>query len=313
MCPRSCMRKILKICILSRDPRLYSTRRMMEVVEGRGHTAVVLDPFRCYVNVNSKKPMVYYRRKALDDFDAIIPRIGASITYYGTAVLRQFEMMGVYSLNDSLAIARARDKLRSLQILSQEGIDLPVTAFAHSTKMTQDLIKLVGGAPLLVKLLEGSQGKGIVLADTNKVAETVIDAFREMRGNFFVQEFIKESSGTDIRCFVIGNQVVASMTRKARKGEFRANLHQGGTAENVRISRRERTLAVRATKAMGLNVAGVDLLRSNRGPLVIEVNASPGLEGIEKITGVDVARLIIEYIETESTPLKHRQGKIKRA
>ncbi len=307
------MRKILKICILSRDRRLYSTRRTVEVIENRGHTAVVLDPFRCYVNVNSRQPMVYYRRKALDDFDAIIPRIGVSITYYGTAVLRQFEMMGVYSLNDSLAIARARDKLRSLQILSQEGIDLPVTAFAHSTKMTQDLIKLVGGAPLLLKLLEGSQGKGIVLADTNKAAETVIDAFREMRGNFLVQEFIKESAGKDIRCFVVGNRVVAAMLRKARKGEFRANLHQGGMAENVRISRQERAVAVRATRAMGLNVAGVDLLRSNRGPLVIEVNASPGLEGIETITGVDVARLIIEYIETECALQKDRRGKRKRA
>ncbi len=282
----------------------------MEAIEKNGHSIMVVDPFRCYVNVNLEKPMVYYRKKALNDFDAIIPRIGASITFYGTAVLRQFEMMGVYSLNDSLAIARARDKLRSLQIFSQQGIDMPVTTFAHSTKMTKDLIALVGGAPLLVKLLEGSQGKGVVLADTNKAAETVIDAFREMNGNFLVQEFIKEAAGTDIRCFVVGNQVVAAMMRQARKGEFRANLHQGGTAEKIRISSQERDMAARATRAMGLNVSGVDLLRSKRGPLVIEVNSSPGLEGIEKITGVDVAGLIIEYIEKKCKAAGEQDKKI---
>lgn len=241
--------------------------------------------------------MVHYQNRELDDFDAIIPRIGASITFYGTAVIRQFEMMGVSSLNESVAISRSRDKLRSLQLLSRKGMGLPITGFAHSTKMTQDLIKLVGGAPLVIKLLEGTQGKGVVLAETDGAAESVIDAFREMDANILVQEFISEAKGTDIRCLVIGDEVVASMKRTAKDGEFRSNLHRGGSAEVIKISPEERQAALDATKALGLNVAGVDLLRSDRGPLIMEVNSSPGLNGIETATGKDVAGMIIEYLE----------------
>jgi ribosomal protein S6--L-glutamate ligase len=241
--------------------------------------------------------MVHYQNRELDNFDAIIPRIGASITFYGTAVLRQFEMMGVFSLNESVAIARARDKLRSLQLISRKGIGLPITGFAHNTKMTQDLIKLVGGAPLVIKLLEGTQGKGVVLAETDKAAESVIDAFREMDANILVQEFIKEANGQDIRCFVIGNEVVASMMRTAKSGEFRSNLHRGGTAAVVEITKEEKEAAIESCKALGLNVAGVDLLRSNRGPLIMEVNSSPGLNGIETATGKDVAGMIVESLE----------------
>jgi ribosomal protein S6--L-glutamate ligase len=252
---------------------------------------------KCYMDITSKAPMVHYQNRILDSYDAIIPRIGASITFYGTAVLRQFEMMGVFSLNESVAISRARDKLRSLQLLSRKGLGLPVTGFAHSTKMTQDLIKLVGGAPLVIKLLEGTQGKGVVLAETDKAAESVIDAFREMDANILVQEFIKEANGSDIRCFVIGDEVVASMMRTARPGEFRSNLHRGGTAKIIEITDEERQVAIDATKALGLNVAGVDLLRSKSGPLIMEVNSSPGLNGIETSTGKDVAGMIIEYLE----------------
>ena len=287
----------MKISILSRDSKLYSTKRLVEAAFNHRHEGIVIDPLRCYMNMTSDKPLVHYKRKKLVDFDAVIPRIGASITFYGAAVLRQFEMMGVYSLNDSQAIVRARDKLRALQILSQKGIGLPVTGFAHATHMTQDLIRLVGGVPLVIKLLEGSQGKGVVLANTQEAAESIIEAFREMRAYFLVQEFIKEAKGEDIRCFVIGEKVVASMMRKAKDGEFRSNLYQGGTPTRVEITSQERKIAIRAAKAMGLDLAGVDLLRSNRGPLVIEVNSSPGLEGIEQTTGVHVADLIIEYIE----------------
>jgi ribosomal protein S6--L-glutamate ligase len=245
----------------------------------------------------------------LDDFDAIIPRIGASITFYGTAVIRQFEMMGVSSLNESVAISRSRDKLRSLQLLSRKGIGLPVTGFAHTTKMTKDLIKLVGGAPLVIKLLEGTQGKGVVLAETDQAAESVIDAFREMDANILVQEFIREAKGSDIRCFVIGDQVVASMMRTAKDGEFRSNLHRGGSAKLVEISSEERQAALDATKALGLSVAGVDLLRSSRGPLIMEVNSSPGLNGIETATGKDVAGMIIEYLEKMELNSTETKGK----
>jgi len=259
----------MKIAILSRSSSLYSTKRLIEAGRARGHEVVVIDTLKCYMEITSKKPVIHYQNKILDDFDAIIPRIGASITFYGTAVLRQFEMMGVYSLNESVAISRARDKLRSLQLLSRKGIGLPITGFAHSTKMTQDLIKLVGGAPLVIKLLEGTQGKGVVLAETDGAAESVIDAFREMDANILVQEFISEARGSDIRCFVIGDEVVASMKRTAKSGEFRSNLHRGGSAEVVEISSEEKKAAIDATKALGLNVAGVDLLRSARGPLIM--------------------------------------------
>ncbi len=287
----------MKIAILSRNSNLYSTKRLVEAGKARGHEIEVIDTLKCYMNITSTKPMVHYQNRNLDDFDAIIPRIGASITFYGTAVIRQFEMMGVFSLNESVSITRARDKLRSLQLLSRKGLGLPITGFAHSTKMTQELIKLVGGAPLVIKLLEGTQGKGVVLAETEGAAESVIDAFREMDANILVQEFIKEARGSDIRCFVIGDQVVASMMRTAKEGEFRSNLHRGGTAKIVEITPEERQAALDATKALGLNLAGVDMLRSSRGPLIMEVNSSPGLNGIETATGKDVAGMIIEYLE----------------
>jgi ribosomal protein S6--L-glutamate ligase len=287
----------MKIAILSRSSSLYSTKRLVEAGKARGHEIEVIDTLKCYMDITSTKPMVHYQERVLDDFDAIIPRIGASITFYGTAVIRQFEMMGVFSLNESVAISRARDKLRSLQLLSRKGLGLPITGFAHNTKMTQNLIKLVGGAPLVIKLLEGTQGKGVVLAETDAAAESVIDAFREMDANILVQEFIKEARGSDIRCFVVGDQVVASMMRTAKAGEFRSNLHRGGTAKVVEITAEERQAALDATKALGLNLAGVDMLRSSRGPLIMEVNSSPGLNGIETATGKDVAGMIIEYLE----------------
>lgn len=296
----------MKIAVLSRKPQLYSTRRLAEACEERGHEVQIVDTLRCYMDITSHRPAVYYRGEKLIDFDAVIPRIGASITFYGTAVVRQFEMMGVYSLNESVAITRSRDKLRSLQLLARKGIGLPVTGFAHSTKETEDLIRLTGGAPLVIKLLEGTQGIGVVLAETDKAATSVIEAFRGLKANILVQEFIKESGGEDIRCFVIGDRVVAAMKRKGKEGEFRSNLHRGGTAEMIRITPEERSTAVRAAKIMGLNVSGVDLLRSNHGPVVMEVNSSPGLEGIEKASGKDIAGSVIRYIEMNA-----RQGRTK--
>ncbi|MFL5783133.1 MAG: 30S ribosomal protein S6--L-glutamate ligase [Bacteriovoracaceae bacterium] len=287
----------MKICVLSRNPKIYSTHRLVKAAIGRGHKVRVINPLRCYMNISSAKPMVHYRDEALDDFNVIIPRIGASVTYYGTAILRQFEMMGVYSLNESTSITRSRDKLRSFQILSRSGIGLPTTSYAHSTRMTEKLIKMVGDAPCVIKLIEGTQGKGVILADTHKAAESIIDGFRQMKAHFLVQEFIKESKGRDIRCFVVGDRVVASMMRTAKEGEFRSNLHRGGTAMPVEISQEEAAMAVNAAKALGLNVAGVDLLRSHRGPLILEVNSSPGLQGIETSTGLDIASMIIEHIE----------------
>jgi ribosomal protein S6--L-glutamate ligase len=287
----------VKIGILSRNPKIYSTHRLVKAALARGHVVRVINPLRCYMNITSSKPMIHYREHVLDDFNVIIPRIGASITYYGSAVLRQFEMMGVYSLNESTSITRSRDKLRSLQILSRSGIGLPVTSYAHSTKMTEKLVKMVGGAPCVIKLIEGTQGKGVILADTDKAAESVIDGFRQMKAHFLVQEFIRESNGCDIRCFVIGDKVVASMMRRAKEGEFRSNLHRGGSALQVTISEEEARVAVSAAKVLGLNVAGVDIIRSNRGPLVLEVNSSPGLQGIETSTGLDIAGMIIDYIE----------------
>ncbi len=292
----------MNIAILSRGPKLYSTRRLVEAAKLRGHNAEVIDPLRCYVNITSHSPQVHYKKRVLNEFQAVIPRIGASITFFGTAIVRQFEMSGTYSLNESVAISRSRDKLRSLQILAKKGIGLPVTGFAHLTEMTEDLIDLVGGAPLIVKLLEGTQGKGVVLAETNKAAESVISAFRELEAHFLVQEFIKEAGGSDIRCFVIGDRVVASMMRKGKEGDFRSNLHRGGSAQKIKITPEERSTAVRSARAMGLNVAGVDLLRSSHGPVVMEVNSSPGLEGIEKSTEVDVAGKIIEFIEKDARP-----------
>jgi ribosomal protein S6--L-glutamate ligase len=287
----------MRIGILSRRPQLYSTRRLIEAVQVREHEVMVIDPLKCYMNITSHRPAVYYKGEILDDFDAVIPRIGASITFYGTAVVRQFEMMGVYSVNESVAITRSRDKLRSLQLMARKGIGLPVTGFAHSTQYTEDLIDLVGGSPLVIKLLEGTQGIGVVLAESNQAATSVIEAFKGLKANILVQEFIRESSGQDIRCLVVGDKVVAAMLRKGRKGDFRSNLHRGGKAEPVRITPEERSTAVRAARVMGLNVAGVDMLRSNHGPVVMEVNSSPGLEGIENATGLDIAGKIVQYIE----------------
>jgi ribosomal protein S6--L-glutamate ligase len=296
----------MKIGILSRNPKLYSTRRLVEAIEQRGHEASVVDPLRCYMTIASQRPTVHYRGEELQGFDAVIPRIGASITFYGTAVLRQFEMMGVYSVNESVAISRSRDKLRSLQLLARKGVGLPVTGFAHSTLYTGDLIERVGGAPLVIKLLEGTQGIGVVLAETHQAAESVIEAFRGLKTNILVQEFIKEAKGADIRCLVVGDKVVAAMKRQGREGDFRSNLHRGGSATITRLTPEERSTAVRAAKIMGLNVAGVDLLRSNHGAVVMEVNSSPGLEGIEKATGKDVADLIIEFIEKQAKPGRTR-------
>jgi ribosomal protein S6--L-glutamate ligase len=266
----------------------------------------VVDYARCYMNITSHRPAVMFQGEALERFDALIPRIAASYTFYGTAVVRQFEMMGVSSVNESQAISRSRDKLRCLQLLAREGIGLPVTGFARSTRDTDGLIKLVNGAPLVVKMIEGTQGVGVVLAETRKAAESVIEAFRGLDANILVQEYIKEAKGADIRCFVVGRRVIAAMRRQGAPGEFRSNLHRGGTAEKVRITPEERSTAVRAARTMGLNVAGVDLLRSNHGPVVMEVNSSPGLEGIEGATDIDVAGKIIEFIERNAKPGRTR-------
>ena len=295
----------MRILILARNPSLYSHQRLVEAAKSRGHDIRVVNPLHCYMNISAHKPEVHYRGgKSFKNIDAIIPRIGASVTFYGTAVLRQFEMMGVYSLNESIAISRSRDKLRSLQLLSRKGVNLPVTGFAHSPLDTQDLINMVGGAPLIVKLLEGTQGIGVVLAETQQAAESVISAFKGLKAHILVQEFIKEAAGTDIRCFVIGDKVVASMIRRAKEGEFRANIHRGGKAETIKITPEERSMVVRATKIMGLNVAGVDVLRGKHGSMIIEVNSSPGFEGIEGATGKDIAGMIIDFIEKTAAPGK---------
>jgi ribosomal protein S6--L-glutamate ligase len=295
----------MKIAILSRRPSLYSTQRLKEAGKARGHDVNVVDYLRCYMDIASRRPQVVYQGTPLQ-VDAVIPRIGASNTFYGTAVVRQFEMMGVFVANESQAISRARDKLRSLQLLARDGVGLPVTGCAHSTKDIDGLINLAGGTPLVVKLIEGTQGVGVILAETKKAAQAVIEAFRGLDANILVQEFIKEAGGSDIRCFVVGGRVVATMKRQAAAGEFRSNLHRGGTAEKVKISPEERSTAVRAARTMGLNISGVDVLRSNHGAVVMEVNSSPGLEGIEKATGVDVAGKIIEFIEKNAKAGKQR-------
>lgn len=287
----------MKLVILSRDASLYSTRRLKEAGEARDHEVHVIDHMRCYMDITSRSPKMLYQGKPLEQIDAVIPRIGASRTFYGTAVVRQFEVMHIFVANDSQAIARSRDKLRSLQILAKQGIGLPVTGFAHSTQDIDGLIDIVGGAPLVIKLLEGTQGIGVVLAETRQAAKSVIEAFRGLDANILVQEFIKEAGGADIRCFVVGNKVVAAMKRQGAPGEFRSNVHRGGSTSQVKLSAEERSTAVKAAKAMGLMVAGVDILRSARGPLIMEVNSSPGLEGIERATQVDIAGSIIGFIE----------------
>jgi len=296
----------MKIGILSTSKNLYSTKRFVEAATTKGHEVRVINHKRCYMNIATHRPAVHIKGEELVGFDAIIPRIGASVTFYGTAVVRQFEMMGVYCVNESVAITRSRDKLRALQLLSRKGVGMPVTGFANSPDDTNDLLGLVGGAPVVIKLLEGTQGVGVVLAETHKAAESVIEAFRGLNANILVQEFIGEAGGADIRCLVVGEKVVASMKRQGKEGEFRSNLHRGGSAELIKITPEERSTAVRAARIMGLNVAGVDLLRSNHGPVVMEVNSSPGLEGIEKATGKDVAGLIIEFIEKHARPGRTR-------
>jgi ribosomal protein S6--L-glutamate ligase len=288
----------MKIAILSGKTKLYSTARLVEAAEKRGHEVHVVNTLRCYMNIASNKTALHYRGKELCHYDAVIPRIGASITFYGAAVVRQFEMMGVYSVNSATGIVNARDKLRSLQFLSQQKIGLPITGIAHAPDDISDLIKMVGGAPLVIKLVEGTQGIGVVLAETEPAAESVIEAFLGLKANILVQEYIKEAEGADLRCFVVGNKVVASMLRQAKPGGFRSNLHRGGKATEVKLTPLERDTAILATKAVGLQVAGVDMLRSSRGPLVMEVNSSPGLEGIETTTKKDVSSMIIRFIET---------------
>lgn len=298
----------MKIAILATNPNLYSHKRLKEAGEEAGHEVTIINPLYCYMNVATSCPTVHYRGgEPLPYFDAVIPRIGASITYYGTAVLRHMETMGMYPLNESIAILRSRDKFRALQILARKGIPMPMTGFAQSPDDTEDLIRMVGGAPLVIKLMEGTQGKGVILADSHQGAVSIINAFKEMHANILVQEFIEESRGTDIRCFVIGNKVVAAVKRQAREGEFRANVHQGGTAYKVKLTPQERTIAIQAAKAMGLKVAGVDLIRSNHGPLVLEINSSPGLEGVEKTTHVNIAGKIIQYIEQNAKPKSSNQ------
>ncbi|RPH28955.1 30S ribosomal protein S6--L-glutamate ligase [Buttiauxella warmboldiae] len=292
----------MKIAILSRDGTLYSCKRLREAASRRGHAVDIIDPLSCYMNINPAAPSVHYKGRQLPHYDAVIPRIGSAITFYGTAVLRQFEMLGSYPLNESVAITRARDKLRSLQLMARQGIDLPVTGFAHSPDDTSDLIDMVGGAPLVVKLVEGTQGIGVVLAETRQAAESVIDAFRGLNAHILVQEYIKEAQGRDIRCLVVGNKVVAAIERQAKPGDFRSNLHRGGVANQVAITESEREIALHAAATLGLDVAGVDILRAERGPLVMEVNASPGLEGIEKTSGVDIATLMIQWIELQAQP-----------
>lgn len=294
---------------MSRNSSLYSTRRLKEASEQRGHQVEIIDFLRCYMDITTRNPQILYQGKTLADVDAVIPRIGASHTFYGTAVVRQFEMMDVFVANESQAISRSRDKLRSLQILSKQGIGLPVTGFAHSTKDIEGLINIVGGAPLVIKLLEGTQGIGVVLTETHQAATSVIEAFRGLNANILVQEFIAEAKGADLRCFVIGGKVIAAMKRQGAPGEFRSNLHRGGNAETVKLTPEERSTATKAAKAMGLKIAGVDLLRSKHGPVVMEINSSPGIEGIENATQIDVADKIIAYLENNA--LQKNKDKIK--
>lgn len=290
----------MKIAMLARNANLYSHKRLKEAAEARGHELDIIDTLRCYMNIASRRPEVYYNGNKLTGYDAVIPRIGASVTFYGTAVLRQFEMMGVFPLNESVAIGRSRDKLRSMQLLARDGIGLPVTTFAHDPKQTEEVLNLAGGAPIVIKLLEGTQGVGVVLADTDRSAKSVVEAFRGAGVNILMQEFIKEAGGTDIRAIVIGGKVVAAMKRTGAEGEFRSNLHRGGSAQVVRLSAEERATAARAAKSMGLNACGVDMLRANHGPVIMEVNSSPGLEGVEKATGLDIAGKMIEYLEKKA-------------
>ncbi len=287
----------MNIAVLSRGPEIYSTKRLVEATQARGHTARVIDHTKCDILIQQNELEIYYEKERLSDIDAIIPRIGASVTYYGCAVVRQFEMMDVFSVNRSISIVRSRDKLRSLQMLAAAGLGLPKTAFTNFSKEEKNIVTQLGGAPLIIKLLEGTQGLGVVLAETQKAAQSVVEAFHGLKARIIVQEFIKEAKAADIRAFVVDGEVVGAMKRQGKDGEFRSNLHRGGSAEVVKLKRSEKAAAIKAAKAMGLSMAGVDMLQSDRGPLILEVNSSPGLEGIEKATGVDIAEKIIEYIE----------------
>ena len=300
----------MNIAILSRDSKLYSTRRLKEAGEKRGHRVEIIDHMKCVLLIEKKNPMVWYNGRKLDYFDAIIPRIGASVTFYGAAVVRQFEMMKVFSAVESQALIRSRDKLRSLQILSRSGLGMPKTIFMDYSRDTEGVIEAVGGAPVVIKLLEGTQGLGVVLAENKKAAQSVIEAFHGVKTRIIVQEFIKEAKGADIRAFVVDGEVVGAMQRQAREGEFRSNLHRGGTATIIKLNKHEKSTAIAAAKKMGLGVAGVDLLNSKRGPLIIEVNSSPGLEGIEAATKVDVAGKIYQYLERHAGKKKIQKDKI---
>lgn len=294
----------MKIALLCRNAGLYSHKRLVEAAEKRGHDIDVIDHLRCYIDIAPHNPEIHYAGESLTGYDAVIPRIGASVTFFGTAVLRQFEVMGVYPLNESVAISRSRDKLRSMQLLSRHDVGMPVTVFAHRTSNAEELLEIAGGAPVVIKLLEGTQGIGVVLGETPKAAESIIQAFGGVNTNILVQQFVKEANGEDIRCLVVGDKVVAAMMRKGKEGDFRSNLHRGGSAESIKITPKERATALKAASAMGLNVCGVDMLRSNAGPVVMEVNSSPGLEGVEKATGIDVAGKIIEFLEKNAKPGK---------
>ena len=296
----------MKIAMLARNPQLYSHQRLKEAAETRGHELSIINTTQCYMNIASRRPEIYYNGEILPEYDAVIPRIGASVTFYGMAVVRQFEMMGTYCLNESVAIGRSRDKLRSMQLLARDGIGLPVTTFAYDPKQADEVVRLAGGTPVVIKLLEGTQGIGVVLADTNRSAKSIIEAFRGANINILAQEFIKESAGTDIRALVVGGKVVGAMKRTGAKGDFRSNLHRGGSAVVAKITPEERSTAIRAARSMGLNVCGVDMLRSNHGAVVMEVNSTPGLEGVEKATGKDIAGAIIEYVEKHAAPGKTR-------
>jgi ribosomal protein S6--L-glutamate ligase len=299
----------MKLAILSRNAKLYSTQRLVTAARERGHTVRGLDPLRCYMKISPGQFSLNYKGKPLTGIEAVIPRIGASVTRYGTAVLRQLEMMGAYTPNTSDAILRARDKLRCHQMLAAQGIGLPTTVFGDNPDDTDDLLRMLGKAPHVIKLIEGSQGNGVVLAERVSASRSVIEAFRGLYANFLVQEFVAEAKGADIRCFVVGETVVAAMHRQAEPGEFRSNLHRGGQASRVRLTAAEKKTALRAAMVMGLEVAGVDLLRSRSGPLVLEVNSSPGLEGIEGITGVDVAGAIISHVYSRlPRPRRRSQG-----
>jgi len=301
----------MKIAVLSRNEKLYSTTRLIEAIKQRGHVGIVIDHLKCDILMDDMGPSIFYKGKSLTDIDAVIPRIGASVTFYGTAVVRQFEMMKVFSALDSLAITRSRDKLRSLQILSRKGIRMPRTAFTNFSKQDNKVLSHIGNAPVVIKLLEGTQGLGVVLAETNKAAKSVVEAFDSLKTRVILQEYIEEAGGSDIRAFIVNGQIVGAMKRQGKEGEFRSNLHRGGNSAVITLSRSEKATALNAAKAMGLAIAGVDMLQSKRGPLVLEVNSSPGLEGIEKSTGVDIAGKIIEYVELAVARERRPKDRIK--